>query len=175
MTENTLARKQLAALGEQIRKLRVARKFSQVGFAVQAGFARAYYSSIERGERNISAINLIRLARALRVEVGALFPSMSELVQSEAEFEFLPKPNAGSTSSIEVEQTEIEGEDVRLVSAGAAARILSVNRRTIERWVHDGTLSPAAKVEDQGGKLYSVFRREDVDQLANVRRTSAQK
>ncbi len=174
MIENSLARKQLAALGEQIRELRAARKFSQVGFAIRAGFARAYYGSIERGERNISAINLIRLARALGVEVGALFPPMSELPQNEAEYDVPPKPNGGLTSSTGHEQGETKEDDLRLVSAGVAARILNVNRRTIERWVHDDTLLPAAKVEDQGGKLYSVFRREDVDQLAKVRRISEQ-
>jgi len=29
---------------------------------------------VERGERNVAALNLIRIARALGVEVGDLFP-----------------------------------------------------------------------------------------------------
>ncbi|MGA7732791.1 MAG: helix-turn-helix transcriptional regulator [Chloroflexia bacterium] len=47
-------------------------KISQVGFVLKAGFARAYYSSLERGERNVSTINLVRIARTLVVEVGEL-------------------------------------------------------------------------------------------------------
>jgi transcriptional regulator with XRE-family HTH domain len=34
---------------------------------------------IERGERNLSAINLIRIAKALKVEVGELFPTIKNL------------------------------------------------------------------------------------------------
>lgn len=66
---------ELAALGEHIRRLRQARGFSQEGFAAAAGLDRAYYGGIERGERNVAALNLMRIARALEVEVGALFPS----------------------------------------------------------------------------------------------------
>jgi transcriptional regulator with XRE-family HTH domain len=70
---------QLAAVGSQIRSVRKAKGFSQEGFALRVGLARAYYGGVERGERNISALNLIRLASALGVEVGALFPSIEEL------------------------------------------------------------------------------------------------
>jgi transcriptional regulator with XRE-family HTH domain len=34
---------------------------------------------VERGERNISALNLIKIAKALNVEVGELFPSIRSL------------------------------------------------------------------------------------------------
>ena len=34
---------------------------------------------IERGERNIAALNLIRIAKALKVEVGELFPLLKNL------------------------------------------------------------------------------------------------
>lgn len=39
-----------------------------------AGFFRSDYGGVERGVRNISAINLIELAKALNMEVGELFP-----------------------------------------------------------------------------------------------------
>lgn len=45
-----------------------------MAFANDAGLARSYYGGVERGERNVSAINLIRIAKALDVEVGELFP-----------------------------------------------------------------------------------------------------
>lgn len=37
------------------------------------GLDRTYMGGIERGERNIAAINLIRIAKTLKIEVGELF------------------------------------------------------------------------------------------------------
>lgn len=68
----------LVALGQQIRKVRQVRGISQEAFAVEAGFGRSYYSGVERGARNISALNLMRVAVALGVEVGELFPKAEE-------------------------------------------------------------------------------------------------
>ncbi|MGH7965043.1 MAG: helix-turn-helix domain-containing protein [Candidatus Binatia bacterium] len=71
--------KRLAAIGQQIRRLREAKNISQEEFAAQAGLDRAYYGGIERGERNVAALNLIKIAVALGSEVGELFPSLSVL------------------------------------------------------------------------------------------------
>lgn len=65
----------LVALGQQIRKVRRERGFSQEDFAYSAGLDRSYYGGVERGERNLSALNLMRIAAALQVEVGELFPA----------------------------------------------------------------------------------------------------
>ena len=64
----------LEALGCQIRKLREAKGFTQEDFAAEAGLDRAYFGGVERGERNVAALNLIKIAAALGVEVGDLFP-----------------------------------------------------------------------------------------------------
>ena len=64
----------LVALGQQIRKTRQGRSISQESFALEAELGRSYYGGVERGERNISALNLMRIAVALEVEVGELFP-----------------------------------------------------------------------------------------------------
>jgi transcriptional regulator with XRE-family HTH domain len=69
----------LIKIGKQIRRLREKLGFSQEAFAAEVGIDRSYMGGIERGERNISALNLIRIAKAMDVEVGALFPSISEL------------------------------------------------------------------------------------------------
>lgn len=69
---------QLVLLGSRIRSLRERRGFTQEGFAAIAALDRAYYSSVERGERNVSALNLIRIAKNLNVSVGELFPSIKE-------------------------------------------------------------------------------------------------
>jgi transcriptional regulator with XRE-family HTH domain len=64
----------LVALGQQIRKVRQERGFAQESFAAEVGLDRSYYGSVERGERNIAALNLMRIAATLEVEVGELFP-----------------------------------------------------------------------------------------------------
>jgi transcriptional regulator with XRE-family HTH domain len=69
----------LALLGQRIRELRESRGVSQENFALEAGLARSYYGGIERGRRNVAALNLIRIAAALNCEVGDLFPKVKEL------------------------------------------------------------------------------------------------
>ncbi len=69
----------LVALGNQIRALRKARGYSQEDFAVRVGLDRSYYGGVERGERNISALNLVSVAIALDAEVGELFPPIATL------------------------------------------------------------------------------------------------
>ena len=71
--------RRLLALGRQIRVLREQRGLSQEGFAAEAGLDRGYYGGVERGERNVAALNLIKIAAALGVEVGRLFPSVAAL------------------------------------------------------------------------------------------------
>ena len=67
----------LALIGQQIRRLREEKGLSQEEFAGLADIDRAYYGGIERGERNVAALNLIKIADALGVDVGKLFPSLS--------------------------------------------------------------------------------------------------
>lgn len=75
----TVDKKQLKRLGSEIAGLRKAAGFSQEAFAAHCGLDRSYYGAVERGERNVAAINLIRIAQALQEEVGTLFPPMAEL------------------------------------------------------------------------------------------------
>jgi transcriptional regulator with XRE-family HTH domain len=69
----------LVLLGRQIRRLREEQGLSQEEFAGLANIDRAYYGGIERGERNLAALNIIKIAEALKVEVGKLFPTLSAL------------------------------------------------------------------------------------------------
>lgn len=70
----------LIKIGKKVRELRESQGFSQEGFANEVGLDRTYMGSVERGERNIAAINLIRIAKTLKVEVGELFPSTRSLI-----------------------------------------------------------------------------------------------
>ena len=48
-------------IGDNIRKARKQRGYSQEEFADIAGFSRSYYTEIETGKRNISVLNLIKI------------------------------------------------------------------------------------------------------------------
>jgi len=63
----------LKKLGVRVRDLRRRLGLSQEGLADAAGFGRSYMSGVERGVRNPSALQLLKLAKALRVSVGDLF------------------------------------------------------------------------------------------------------
>jgi transcriptional regulator with XRE-family HTH domain len=65
---------ELVIFGMQLRQLRVVKGFSQESLAHASGINPCYYGSIERGEKNIATRNLIKIADALKVEVGDLFP-----------------------------------------------------------------------------------------------------
>ena len=60
-------------LGEVIRKNRKAQNLSQERFADQVGVHRTYMGAIERGERNISLMNILRIASALNIKPSELF------------------------------------------------------------------------------------------------------
>jgi transcriptional regulator with XRE-family HTH domain len=71
----------LKAMASKIRALREAKGYAQEIFAYEAGIDRSYYGSIERGKYSPTAINLVKIAVALGVEVGELFPGREELAQ----------------------------------------------------------------------------------------------
>jgi len=49
------------------------RKWSQEKLAEESGLHTTYLSGIERGRRNVGMENIVKLARALKVDVGKLF------------------------------------------------------------------------------------------------------
>lgn len=63
----------LSFIGIRIRMLRKARGLSQEAFADLAGLDRSYVGGVERGERNVSLINIKKFANALEISVEELF------------------------------------------------------------------------------------------------------
>lgn len=55
-----------------VRKLRLQSGLSQEKLAELADLHRNYVGGVERGERNIALLNIVRLARALRVRPSKL-------------------------------------------------------------------------------------------------------
>lgn len=60
------------ALGQAVRDLRRRAELSQEELGHRSGMHRTYVGGIERGERNPSWINIVRLAQALAVEPAEL-------------------------------------------------------------------------------------------------------
>lgn len=60
------------AFGLAVRGLRNERGVSQERLAELAGLHRTYVGDVERGERNVSLVNIQRLARALGVRMADL-------------------------------------------------------------------------------------------------------
>jgi transcriptional regulator with XRE-family HTH domain len=60
--------------GRRLRNLRHEQGLSQMALAHAVGLHPTYISGIERGERNVSLVNIHRLAIGLRVTPAVFFP-----------------------------------------------------------------------------------------------------
>ncbi len=62
--------KHLLELGNQIRELRKSKGLSQEQLALQAEVDRSYVGGIERGERNVSFLTLVKIAECLGCDIA---------------------------------------------------------------------------------------------------------
>jgi len=62
----------LQEIGNRIRDLRIEADLSQEKLAFESELDRTYIGSVERGERNISVINLRKIAKALKYKPADL-------------------------------------------------------------------------------------------------------
>lgn len=63
--------------GERLRAHRLSLGWSQMRLAEEAGLHFTYVSSVERGERNISLLNILRLAAALGIDPAVLVTGLA--------------------------------------------------------------------------------------------------
>ncbi|MBI5215265.1 MAG: helix-turn-helix transcriptional regulator [Ignavibacteriae bacterium] len=70
--------KYLVLVGNQIREIRKRKGFSQEQLALDAEIDRSYLGGIERGERNVSLLTLVKLARCLECDVAAFTKGMPD-------------------------------------------------------------------------------------------------
>ncbi len=67
----------LRELGRRIRERRLAHKWTQAQLAEKCALHRTFIGSVERGERNISILNLRLIARLLRVPLAHLLDGLA--------------------------------------------------------------------------------------------------
>ncbi len=68
----------LANLGKRLKETRAARGMSQEVLVQLAGLNRNYVNQVECGRRNVSVVNLVKLAEALAVDAGVLISGISK-------------------------------------------------------------------------------------------------
>lgn len=65
--------KTLAKLGDNIRSIRIKKGFNQQEFSCFSGFNVTQLCKMEKGLRNISVMNLLKISSALNVSLNELF------------------------------------------------------------------------------------------------------
>ncbi|MBS1258968.1 MAG: hypothetical protein MAG551_02032 [Candidatus Scalindua arabica] len=63
----------LLKIGLAIKEFRLQKELSQEKLAFKCDLDRTYIGSVERGERNISVLNLKKIADALDIKISQLF------------------------------------------------------------------------------------------------------
>ena len=69
MTKKTI----LIKFGEKVREIRKQKGFSQEQLSFEADLHRTYIGMIERAEKNVTLLNIEKIARALEVEISEIF------------------------------------------------------------------------------------------------------
>ena len=63
-------------IGARIRELRTQLGISQEKFAMKIGMDRKYFASVELGKRNVSIVNIEKIANGLGVSLSELFQNI---------------------------------------------------------------------------------------------------
>lgn len=72
----------LTSFGKKMRQARERAGMSQEELGARTGLHRTYIGSVERGERNVGLINVLRIARCLGIPPSSLFDD--EATENEA-------------------------------------------------------------------------------------------
>jgi transcriptional regulator with XRE-family HTH domain len=65
-----------AKVGNRIRELRHERALSQEQFSYICGLDRTYIAGIEQGKRNVSIVNLEKIAKGFEISLSQLFKDL---------------------------------------------------------------------------------------------------
>lgn len=84
----------LKLVGHRVRDLRKERGLSQEMLGERGGFHYSYIGQIERGEKNVSLLNLVKISQALEVSMSQLFTYIDQeekYTESEADLQEIVK------------------------------------------------------------------------------------
>ena len=70
-------KKRLKQFGDNLRRLRKLKGLSQEQLAFDAELDRSFVGQVERGERNLALLNILRLAKALGIPSAKFFEEES--------------------------------------------------------------------------------------------------
>jgi transcriptional regulator with XRE-family HTH domain len=70
-------RRYLEELGRRIRHQRQSRRWTQADLGQRCGLHRTFIGSVERGERNLSILNVRLIGRVLRISLNDLFTGLT--------------------------------------------------------------------------------------------------
>ena len=65
-------KRDLRLFGERVRAIRRAKQMSQEELAAASDLDRSYMGGVERGERNVSLLNILKIAKGLQVRPSQL-------------------------------------------------------------------------------------------------------
>ncbi|HWX22066.1 MAG TPA: response regulator [Candidatus Binatia bacterium] len=112
--------------GAAIRQQRLRLGLSQEALGERAELHRTYITDVERGARNLSLESIAKLARALQVSIGALFPQPSGPVAA--------RPGSSPTNSPAVDLLLVEDDPLDLqLTLEAFAQAKLANRVQVVR------------------------------------------
>ncbi|MEK5101040.1 helix-turn-helix transcriptional regulator [Cytobacillus sp. FSL M8-0252] len=66
--------------GLAVKELRLSKNISQEKFAEIVGLHRTYISEVERGTRNVSLINIVKIAEGLEIKTSELFHKIEKKI-----------------------------------------------------------------------------------------------
>ena len=68
----------LIVLGQRIRELRLGKGYSQEAFADLCGVHRTFMGTVERGESNLSFMNLAKISTALGITLSQMLSGLEK-------------------------------------------------------------------------------------------------
>lgn len=80
MSKQNQRNKSLVTVGQRIRDQRKVLKLTQKEVSIRGGFQRSYVGSVERGEKNITFLKLMKLCLALKLTMSDLLLQIESIV-----------------------------------------------------------------------------------------------
>jgi transcriptional regulator with XRE-family HTH domain len=147
----------MSGVGEEVKRLRQAKGWTQEQLAVYAGSSQPTVNLLEAGKRNPSASTLEKLARALEVEVVDLFP----------------KPQTPQHSREDAAQSEALQEALAVLFQGLARRGQGIAEQSLKEGPSEALSRELKEYYTETAALYRLKGRRDIfgrdsDELAEA-------